>query len=385
MIRLTIPDIDEEDIAAVNAVLRSGFLVQGKYVAAFEDAVASYVGIRHAVAVSNCTAALHLSLIALGIGEGDAVAVSAYSWPATANVVELVGAVPKFVDIDKETYNLDPQALEQVLLENDVKAVLAVHAFGNPADMRRILALTQAMNVPVVEDAACALGSRLHNRFAGTWGAIGCFSFHPRKAITTGEGGMIVTDDSKVADACRALRNHGQDPNAAQSDFLFPGFNMRMTDFQGALGVSQMKKIEQHVTERRIRAAHYGDLLRGTNVQVPAIHDDPRHNYQSYVILLPSRAAERRDRIIVGLRKRGIETTIGTYNIASTSFYSKKYGADRASYPITDEIAARALTLPLHEQLSTSGQDYVVRCLLRLLHESADLPPEERVSEPLNP
>lgn len=366
MIRLTIPDIDDEDLLGVREVLLGGMLVQGPQVKSFEDDVAEYVGAGHAVAVSNCTTALHLSLMALGVRSGDTVAVSAYSWPATANVVELVGATPRFVDIDPKTYNLDPAALERVLSE-PIAAIIAVHAFGNPADMSQILRQASSVNVPVIEDAACSLGSTLEGRHTGTWGTIGCFSFHPRKAVTTGEGGVIVTDDGTIADACRALRNHGQDPNAEKADFVVAGFNSRMTDMQGALGRSQMKKIERHVHERRERAALYDALLQDSEIQVPVAMEVARHNYQSYVILLPQHAAPRRSEVISGLRDRGIETTIGTYNIAATSFFATKYGYSRSELPVTDEVAARALTLPLHEQLLPQEQERVVGSLFEIL------------------
>src|SRR5207247_11463067 len=187
VIRLAVPSLDEDDFLAVRQVLATGFLVQGPHVAALEAEFADYLGVTHAIAVSNCTAALHLSLLALGVGPGHRVAVTAYSWPATANVIILCGAEPVFVDIDLDTYNMAPAALEQVLEQQSVKAIMPVHTFGNMADMPRILEIAEKHRLPVIEDAACALGSEMHGRKAGSWGVLGCFSFHPRKAITTGE------------------------------------------------------------------------------------------------------------------------------------------------------------------------------------------------------
>src|SRR5215207_7433580 len=251
MIRLMVPSIEEDDIQAVSEVLRSGYLVQGPRVKAFEEQLASYVGTRHAVAVSNCTAALHLSLLALGIGSGDRVAVTAFSWPATANVIALCGAEPSFVDIDPETYNLDPLKLEHVLEgTNGIKAVLVVHAFGGMTDMFRIADIAARYDVPVIEDAACALGADLQGQQAGTWGLMGCFSFHPRKAVTTGEGGMVSSNDDRLSRRLRVLRNHGQDPDSSTPDFVAPGYNLRLTEFQAALGITQLSKLER-IVERR--------------------------------------------------------------------------------------------------------------------------------------
>src|SRR5579885_2397115 len=252
MIRLTIPSIEQEDLEAVREVVASGYLVQAGRVEAFERSVAAYVGTAHAVAVANCTAALHLSLLALDIRPGDRVAVPTYSWPATANVVALCGAEPVFIDISPDTYGMDPGALEDALRRKAVKAILPVHAFGGMADVNAIGQIATRAGVPVIEDAACALGAALNGANAGTWGVAGCFSFHPRKAITTGEGGMVTTSSSARDGRIRSLRDHG----ASRSDFarhtsadgfLLPeyeilGFNYRMTDIQGALGSAQMDR-----------------------------------------------------------------------------------------------------------------------------------------------
>jgi dTDP-4-amino-4,6-dideoxygalactose transaminase len=253
MIRLTIPSIEADDLEAVRAVLESGYLVQGPRVAAMEDQLAAYLGTKHVVAVSSGTAALHLALLALGVGRGDLVVTTTYSWPATANVIELCGARPVFVDIEPDTFNLSPGRLEETLAElagkpgtaGKVKAILPVHAFGQLADMPRILELAGRYGLPVVEDAACALGATWLGRPAGTWGIMGCFSLHPRKAITTGEGGFISTADADLARRLRTLRNHGLDPQAPAPDFVEPGFNYRMTEFQAALGSTQLAKLDR--------------------------------------------------------------------------------------------------------------------------------------------
>jgi len=356
-------------------VLASGFLVQGQHVAAFEQAVAQHVGTRSAIAVSNCTAALHLSLLALDVRPGDIVVVTAYSWPATANVIELYGARPVFADIQPDTFNIDPNRLEETLerlmanahTARRVKAVLPVHTFGQMANMPAILELAGRYGLPVVEDAACALGATWQGRQAGTWGTIGCFSFHPRKAITTGEGGMVVTNDPDLAKRLRALRNHGLDPDAPSPDFILPGLNCRMTDFQGALGVTQMAKLDRIIAARRCLAGLYDELLRGTSIQAPVVAPGSHPVYQSYVVLLPADVAPRRADLIAALKARGIETTIGTWHIPMITHYRRAYGYREGDFPVADVVSALSLTLPLHERLLASEQEQVGAHLTDLL------------------
>ncbi len=368
MIRLTIPSIDDDDLRAVSEVLASGYLVQGPKVATFEQTVADYVGTEHAVAVSNCTAALHVALLALGVGPGDRVAVTTFSWPATANVIALCGAEPVFIEIEQGSYNMDPMALEKALEHTTVKAILQVHAFGGLADMPRILEVATRHGVPVVEDAACALGAELGDRQAGAWGVMGCFSFHPRKAITTGEGGVITTNDAALARTVRILRNHGLDPDSPMPDFVAPGYNLRLTEFQAALGVSQMTKLDRIVETRRQRAAYYDDLLRHTAVTAPQAPRGSAHVYQSYVALLPNDVAPHRAEIISTLKTRGIETTIGTYHMPLTTYYRTRGGYEPGQFPVTDNVAARAISLPLHEFLEPSHQSSIVANLVDLVN-----------------
>lgn len=371
MIRLTIPSIEEDDLRAVRDALTSGYLVQGPRVAAFEQTVADYVSMKYAVAVSNCTAALHLALLALNVRPGDLVIVTAYSFIATANVIELCGAQPVFVDIQPDTFNLDPNCLEEVLKRltaasetgRRVKAVLPVDTFGQMTDMPAILELADGYELPVIEDAACALGATLHGQQAGTWGAMGCFSFHPRKAITTGEGGMVVTSNAVLARRLRALRNHGQDPDASSPDFIMPGFNHRMTEFQAALGLSQMAKLDRIIVARRHLAAHYDELLWDTPVQVPAVAANSQPVYQSYVVLLPGRAAAHRAELIARLKEQGIETTIGTWHMPMTTYFRNRYGHKAGDFPVADQAFARSMTLPLYERMSQSQQEEVVSAL----------------------
>jgi dTDP-4-amino-4,6-dideoxygalactose transaminase len=371
MIRLIIPSIEEDDLKAVGEALASGYLVQGERVSTFEQAVADYVGSKYAVAVSNCTAALHLSLLALDVGPGDMVLVTAYSWIATANVIELCGAKPVFVDICPDTFNMDPKSLEKTLeqLGSDrekarrIKAIMPVHTFGQMADMEAILELANRYHLPVIEDAACALGATLNGQQAGTWGVMGCFSFHPRKAITTGEGGIITTNDSKLVRRIRALRNHGQDPEASSPDFIMPGLNYRMTEFQAALGLTQMRKLDRIIASRRRLAAFYDQLLVERPLQVPVVSPGNKSVYQSYVVLLPERFAVRRDGLIASLKNKGVESSIGTCHMPITTYYRAHYGYQTGDFPVTDHVFARSLTLPLYEALSEQEQRQVVDSL----------------------
>lgn len=369
MIRLIVPTIDESDIAAVAEVLRTGFLVQGPRVAEFEKRFAAYVGVDHAVAVPNCTSALFLALEAIGVGAGDRVAVCTYSWPATANVIRLVGAEPVFVDIDPDTFNMDVAQLDAVLGRETVKAVMPVHTFGGAADMNAIMQLADQRGIPVIEDAACALGTAQRNRRAGSFGRMGCFSLHPRKAITTGEGGMITTRDPGLANHLRALRNHGQDPTAPRPDFIMPGHNMRMTEFQGAMGLTQMNKLERIVDGRIRLARHYDELLLGTDVRPPRALRDSTHVFQSYVVLLPTRIAGKRDAVIARMKDKGIETTLGTYHMPLTRYFRDRGQFKLGMFPVTDDVADRALTIPLYEGLRPDDQKFVVTSLLQAIGE----------------
>jgi perosamine synthetase len=363
MIRLTVPTIEEDDLAAIREAVESGFLVQGRRVAELEAGISGLTGTEHAVVVSSGTAALHLSLLSLGIGPGDRVAVPAYSFLATANVVELVGAIPVFVDIEDETFAMDPDALERSVGRGRVAAVMPVHPFGQVADMAGLMSAAPGANV--IEDGAAALGARQGGRPAGALGMLGCFSFHPRKAMTTGEGGAITTNDRALARTLRALRNHGMDPDSVTVDFILPGFNYRMTDFQAALGLAQLAKLDRIVAGRRAAAARYADLLAGSAVRPPLVRPDNEAVFQSYVTLLP--AGVDRDGVMRRLREEGIETQIGTYHMPLATWFRNRYGYRVGQFPVTDAVASRALTLPLHPAIAADDQATVVRHLLAAL------------------
>jgi len=382
MIRLSVPTIEEDDLQAVREALSSGFLVQGARVRAFEEEVARYVGIGHAVAVSNGTAALHLSLLALGIEPDDLVVVTAYSWLATANVIELCRARPVFLDIEPRTYNLDPGRLQEEVARLKagsttgarLKAILPVHAFGQMADMPAIMEVANRFEIPVIEDAACALGARRCGRAAGTWGRVGCFSFHPRKAITTGEGGLVVTDDEALARRLRVLRNHGQAVDANPPDFVLPGFNYRLTEFQAALGLTQMKKADRLIAARRRLGAGYDRLLQGTNIEAPFRAPDAEHVYQSYVTRLPASLSAVRSELVGRLKEQGIETTIGTWHMPMTTFFREKYGFAPGDFPASEEAFARSLSLPLYAGLTDADQAFVIGALVSIAQRLESCP-----------
>ena len=369
MIRLARPDIDADDLAAVARTLETGYLVQGQAVAQFEDAVATRAGTAHAVAVSSGTSALFLALRALGAGSGDEVIVPAYSWPATANVVTLCGATPVFADIDPLDWNVDPQRVHDLLRHNRrIKAIMPVHAFGGMADMPAIAAAVSGREVFILEDAACALGARLGDRCAGSWGAASGFSFHPRKIITTGEGGMITTNDGALATTLRTLRNHGLDPTAPTPTFVAAGFNLRLTEFQGALGVTQLAKLDRLLARHREVADWYADLLPGDILTLPTDRGAGSHVFQSYVVLVPEELADERDAIITALGSRGIEATIGTYHIPLTTFAASQGRHQAGDFPVTDSVASRAIALPMHSALTADESARVAESLTAVLH-----------------
>jgi dTDP-4-amino-4,6-dideoxygalactose transaminase len=358
---LTVPLIEDDDLDAVAAVLRSGYLVQGANIAAFEAAVAEVVGVPHAIAVSNGTAALHIALLALGVGPGDSVAVPTYSWPATANVVEAVGAGCVFVDIEPGSWAMAPDALAAV--DVPLKAVIPVHPFGVMADLKALAAA--APGVPVVEDAACALGATRDGLGAGSVGTMGCFSFHPRKAVTTGEGGMVTTSSPELDVALRRWRNHGLAMSPAGSDFLLPGLNYRLTDMQGALGVTQMAKLDRVVRARRAAAAAYAELLASTPLSAPEEIAGSEPVHQSYVTVLPD--GVDRAALIPAAAVRGVQVQIGTVGIPFTSYFRDRYGIVDGQFPVTEAWVGRHLSLPLYPGITSEDQETVVSTVLGLL------------------
>jgi perosamine synthetase len=365
LIRLGSPSIGAEEAEAISQVLQTGFLVQGERVRAFESQIAAASRTSDAVVVSSGTAALHVALLAGGVGPGDLVAVPTYSWPATANAVGLCGAQPVFVDIEQGTFNMDPERLADTMRPlGRVKAIMPVHAFGGMADMPAILDVATRHDAYVIEDAACALGACLQGKPAGAWGMLGWFSFHPRKVITTGEGGAVTTSQPELARRLRTLRNHGLDPLSSTPDFVTPGFNYRLTEFQAAMGLVQMERLSELVGYRRRAAEEYDRLLEGTGIRKPLALEASAHVYQAYVVLLPRAAADRQPQIISRLRSRSIEVGIGTYHIPLTRYWAQQGGHAKGDFPVTDDVAGRAIALPMHSKITIDEQLRVVAALL---------------------
>jgi perosamine synthetase len=349
VIRLAWPDLGEEELAAVAEVLESGQLTMGPKVAEFEAELARACEVEHAVAVSSGTAALHLAMLALELGPGDEVIVPAYTFPATANVVALVGARPVLVDVDPETMNVRPEAVADAITER-TRAVLVVHLFGRPARWEEIEAAVPDGFV-LIEDAAGALGARRGGRACGGLGRLGCLSFHPRKIVTTGEGGAITTDDGDLAETLRALRHHGW----REAEMPAPGFNYRLPDILCALGVTQLRRLDRLLEEREGLAAAYRERLEGA-MQLPAADEGDRHGWQAYIVQL-----DRRDAALEALRGAGIQAQIGTYALHRLSAYS-----DQGPFPGADAAYERALALPFHNRLAEADIDRVVSVLTSL-------------------
>lgn len=374
MIRLTVPDFDEEEFQAVREVLKSGYLVQDEKVAKFESMVADYVGTKYAVAVSSGTAALHLSLLALGIGPGDEVIVPDFTFPATANVVELCGARPILIDVDIETYNIDPVKIERFIDQNcdydetmglvnkqtrgTVKVIMPVHLFGQPADMDPIKQIAQKYNLKIVEDAACALGAEYEGKKCGNLSHIGCFSFHPRKILTTGEGGMITTNDASIANKVQLLRNHGMDKGSGKIDFVLPGFNYRMSEVEATIGIVQMRHIEDTISKRVSMAQAYNQFMKNLEwLSLPKVMSGAKHIFQSYVIIVKD--VIDRDTLIKKLGSKGIESTIGTHALHCMSYYRGKYSYPQVEFPNALHTFKSGLSLPLHSKLTDSDIRFI--------------------------
>jgi perosamine synthetase len=345
VIRLARPDVGVEEAAAVAEVLESGFLTMGPKVAEFEAELTRVCERPHAVAVSSGTAALHLAVLALGIGEGDEVLVPAYTFPATANVVALAGARPVLVDVDPETMNLDPARVETAVTRR-TKAVMAVHLFGRPLDWEALEAVVPPP-VALIEDAAAALGARRRGRPCGGLGVAGCLSFHPRKIVTTGEGGAIVCGDDELADAVRRLRHHGIEPRG-DFDIRAPGLNYRLSDVLCAVGIPQLRRLDELLAARRRLAEAYAQRL-GDVVELPSVQEGDTHGWQAYVI-----AVDRRDEALAALRERGIEAQIGTYALHRLSAYR-----DQGDFPGAAACFERGLALPFHTGMSSADVDLV--------------------------
>lgn len=369
MIKLAVPEIGKEELDEIKKVIDSKYLVQGHKVEEFEKMVAQYLNVKNAIAVSSGTAALHLALIALDIKSGHEVIVPDFTFPATSNVVELVGAKTKFVDIKLDSFCIDVDKIEEKITEKTTektKAIIPVHEFGQSADMDKIMMLAEKYNLKVIEDAACALGTEFKGKKVGTIGDIGCFSFHPRKAITTGEGGMIVTNNNDLAEKIRILRNHGISYQDGRVQFALAGFNYRMTDIQGAMGVVQMRKLESLIKRRRELADEYNKLMRDEEkIFLPIEKSEGKHIYQTYHVMLHERI--NRNELIRKLKENGIETNLGAYAIHNQKYYKEKYQYDDIEFRNSILAYKQGLALPLYYGLDEKKIRFIVKQILQLM------------------
>ena len=372
-IAIAAPVMGEEEWHALREPLETGWLTQGPKVAAFEKAFAARHKVEHALAVSSATTGLHLVLAALGVGPGDEVIVPAFTWVSTANCAVYCGATPVLADVDRKTFNLDPADVA-LRVTPRTKAVIAVHLFGLCADvdaLRRVL----PERVAVVEDAACAAGGAWGGTPAGGLGDVAVFSFHPRKSITTGEGGMVTTRDPRLAERVRVLRNHGasvseEERHHGPKPYLLPdfdvlGFNYRMTDLQGAVGLVQLGKLDRFIDERARGAAYYRRELAGLSwLRPPEEPAEGRHAWQAFVAYVdPATAPRPRNDIMQALHERGVATRPGTHAVHMLGYYRRRFGYAPESFPAARDCDRQSMAIPLHNRMTDDDYAYVVEAL----------------------
>jgi dTDP-4-amino-4,6-dideoxygalactose transaminase len=361
MMRLNIPYTDQRELEEIAKVLATGYLTQGPKTAEFEQRVAEYIGCKYAFAMSSCTTALHLALVVLGVGAGDEVAVADFTFPATANVVVQQGAKPVLVDIDLDTFTMNSEDLRKKITPR-TKAIIPVDAFGCAADFDPILAIAAEHNLPVIEDAATAIGTKYYDRFCGNVSTMGCFSFHPRKVITTGEGGMITTNDPELAEKIKLLRSHGGVKAGNWYEYEAAGFNYRLSDVLSAMGVAQMEKLPHLIERKRELASALSKRLSTlSGIRVPGDPPWGGHIYQSYVVLVDETLD--RDKMVVDMRVQGIETTLGTYALHDQPFFQREFGYAHGQLPNSHRAFSGTITLPLYPQMKEADLDMIAAAL----------------------
>lgn len=370
---ITAPCFDEAEISALRTCLESKWVTQGPFARKFEELFAQRHQVAHALATTSCTAALHLAATALGFGPGDEVIVPAFTWVTSAHCAEYVGARAVFADIDLRTFNLDPEAFAAAVTPK-TRAVVVVHLFGLAAPLDAILAIARRNSLAVIEDAACAVGTTYRSKPVGGFGDAGCFSFHPRKVITTGEGGMVTTNRPDIAEAVASLRNHGASGHPgpaspspkpyAMGTFDRLGYNLRLSDIQAAVGVAQMAKLDRLLEERRRLAERYTAWLSGeADLVVPSAPEGCGHTYQAYVIRVQEGGMARRNAIMDRLASRGIQTRPGTHAVHRLGYYRNKYGLRPEQFPNACLAEDTSITLPIFPGMSEADQERVVLAL----------------------
>ncbi len=353
------PKFDDAEKKAVAEVLDSGIIAQGPKVLEFEKMFAEYVGTNHAIATSSGTTAIHLSLLALGIGSGDEIITTPFTFIATATPILFCGAKPVFVDIDPKTFNIDPGKIEAAITEN-TKAILPVHLFGQPSIMKPIEEIAEAHDLFLIEDACQAHGAKYHGQFVGSIGDCGCFSFYPTKNMTTSEGGIITTNDSELAERLTLLRNHGQ---LQRYNYNMIGYNFRMTDISAAIGIVQMSKLEKFIEKRIENATKLTQGLEGI-VEVPFIAPDVRHVFNLYTI-----KQSLRDGLKEALEKDGIGSGIYYPKPLHEFPVFKDYIADGFSALVSEEVSREVLSLPVHPTISDEDIDRIIDAVKRFINQ----------------
>lgn len=375
-------EFTKEDFENIVKPLESGWVVQGNFVKEFEDKWCRFTDAKNSIAVTSCTTALHISLSALGIEKDDEVIVPSFTWIATANSVEYQFAKPVFCDVDLNTFNIDENQIEKLITQK-TKAIIPVHLFGYPANMDYIMEIARKYNLFVVEDAACGFASKYKNIHVGNFGNTGCFSFHPRKAITTGEGGMVTTGDDEFAAKLRSMRDHGaaisdlhrhlQNKPYLLPEFPYLGYNYRMTDIQGSIGSTQMNRAEE-IFERRNNIAHkyLKELDNIAWLKKPVTNDIYRHGFQSFVCLFENKKINKenieevnksRNAFMDYLFEKGISTRPGTHAVHNLSYYKEKYGIKPDDF-INSYIADKcSIAFPVYPTLKEDEQEYIIECI----------------------
>jgi perosamine synthetase len=388
-IPITKPYFDGDELEAVQEPIESGWVVQGPYVEDFEDQFSDFSGADYTIATTSCTSALHLAVKSMGLEPDDEVIVPAFTWVATANCVAYEKADPVFCDINLVNFNIDVDAIERHITDRTV-GIIPVHLFGLCANMSAINELADQHDLWVVEDAACGMGAWIDDRHAGTFGDAGCFSFHPRKSITTGEGGMVATQDPVLNELLRSLRDHGatrtdrnrheEDEGYFLPDYPHVGYNYRMTDIQAAVGCAQMHKAEEIISERRQIAERYDELLFDLDwIQTPRTPEGYTHGYQSYVTLYnpeePSldtvdRLHSARNKIMNELEQDGIATRPGTHAAAFQDVYVDRYDPVPSDFPNAYLAEKLSVSLPIYVGLTESDQERVVDTMRKIYEET---------------
>ena len=373
-IPIALPVTGEEEWLALKEPIETGWLTQGPKVAQFEKEFARLHQVKHALAVTSCTTGLHLALAALGIGPGDEVIVPAFTWVATANVVLYCGATPVLIDVDRVTFNIDPNQIAHKVSDR-TRAIIAVHLFGLCADIDAIKAVVPD-GIKIIEDAACAAGAKYKGKFAGTLGDVASFSFHPRKSITTGEGGMVTTNDSELAVRMNQMRNHTV-PHYPKSNgitapnpifcriFNLLGFTYRMTDLQGAIGLVQLTKLNSFIDERAKWAQWYRQQLEPIEwLRLPTEPKNSRHGWQSFVTYVnPDKAPLPRNTIMEKLQEDGVATRPGTHAIHMLNLYKQQFGFNDIDFLGAQDCHNYGMAIPLHNRMINDDYEYVVEAI----------------------